>query len=190
MSLLATISLAFALAMDAFAASIAAGARLGRVSGRQIFRLAFHFGLFQAAMPVLGWLAGSTIARWIETWDHWVAFGLLAFVGGRSVLSALRGEGLAADGAQKDPTRGATLVMLAVATSIDALAVGIGMAALKVDILLPVLLIGLVAGGMTVVGLLFGARLGRRFGRWMEAAGGLVLVGIGVKILTEHLLAA
>ena len=177
--------IALGLAMDAFAVAIAASVMLGKVTPRQVFRLSFHFGLFQGLMPIFGWLAGMTVQQWIRAWDHWVAFGLLAFIGGRAILSAWRGD----DDRQKslDPTRGLTLVVLSVATSIDALAVGLSFSALQIRIWTPVVVIAVTAAAMTILGVAIGGRLGRRFGRQMELVGGLVLIGIGVKILVEHL---
>lgn len=178
------VGMALGLAMDAFAVALAASVQLRRVNGRQLFRFGFHFGLFQAAMPVAGWFAGHVARRWIEAWDHWVAFGLLVLIGGKAVWEALRGEELAEEAAMpRDPTRGWSLVAFSVATSIDALAVGVSLAMLGEGIWRPALVIGLITGGLTVLGMLIGARLGRRFGRWIEVAGGLVLIGIGVKIL-------
>jgi len=232
--------------MDAFAVAVATSVTLGRVTGRQVFRFSFHFGLFQAMMPLAGWLAGRSVQAYIETWDHWVAFGLLAFIGGKAVITAVKSppsrssshtgdndrasvvgrgplappqprsgdrEGLPpdsiapsarrraegdppytsrADGSvhgvpRRDPTRGLTLLMLSVATSIDALAVGLSLGMLRLGIWYPILIIGVVTFGLTVLGMLLGARLGSRFGRCTEFFGGLVLIGIGVKILIEHL---
>lgn len=170
--------------MDAFAVAIASSVSLGRVSGRQTFRLAFHFGFFQAMMPVLGWFAGLSVARYIESWDHWVAFGLLAIIGGKAVMGALQEED--EDVPKADPTRGLMLVTLSVATSLDALAVGLSFAMLKIRIWWPAVIIGLVAGAFTTVGMQIGSRLGARFGRRMEVAGGLVLIGIGLKIVADH----
>ena len=179
------LGIAFGLAMDAFAVSLGASAVLRNVTPGQYFRFAFHFGLFQFLMPVLGWLGGSTVARWTASFDHWVAFGLLAFVGAKMVREA------AADGAEErlrgDPTRGWSLVALSVATSIDALAVGFSFALLSVDVWYPSAIIGVVAAGMTLLGMRVGGRLGRRFGRVMEVAGGLVLLAIGARILWQHL---
>jgi putative Mn2+ efflux pump MntP len=186
MDLLNIIALAIALAMDAFAVAIATGVRLKRVSLRQFFRLAWHFGLFQAMMPVMGWAAGLTVRARIERYDHWIAFGLLAFVGINMIREAFKME---EDARQKhDPTRGLTLVMLSVATSIDALAVGLTISMLKVSIWFPALVIGLVAGFFTVVGLQLGKSVGsaERLSPVAEVLGGVVLLGIGVKILIEH----
>ena len=182
MGLVDIIGIAFGLAMDAFAVAIAASVALKEVTGRQTFRLAFHFGLFQALMPVVGWLAGSTLTRWVEAWSHWIAFGLLLFVGGKMIWEAVRG------GERKgDPTKGLTMVSLSVATSIDALVVGVSFAMLDVTIWWPCLIIGVVAAGMTVVGLKIGSKLGQRFGSRMEVLGGLVLVAIGVRVLVMNL---
>jgi putative Mn2+ efflux pump MntP len=174
--------------MDAFAVAIATGIVLGTVSGRQTFRLAFHFGLFQFLMPLIGYLAGMTVERWIRAYDHWLAFALLGFIGGKMVYEGARGEGDEGDGG-KDPTRGMSLVILSVATSIDALAVGVSLGVLHTDaIVYPGIVIGIVACTFTAAGLHLGKRLGRAFGKRMEVAGGIVLVGIGVKILVDHIL--
>ena len=152
------VAVAVGLALDALAASVAVSVILGRVDRRQVFRLAWHFGLFQALMPVVGWSAGLTVERWIEAWGHWLAFAVLLAVGARAIVDGLRG-----DHGQRpppDPTRGVSLVLLSVATSLDALAVGFSFAALKVRILTPCLVIGLTAAALTLVGMLVGARLG------------------------------
>jgi len=177
--------IAVALAMDAFAVAIAAGLQLRPLQGGHVFRLSFHFGLFQAVMPIIGWAAGSTVQRYIRAYDHWVALALLGFIGGKMIYEALRGE---EERAAADPTRGWTLVGLSFATSIDALAVGLSLAMLEVSIWLPALVIGLVCAAFTAVGMLIGWRVGRRWSRRVELLGGLVLIGIGVKIVFEHVL--
>lgn len=171
--------------MDAFAVAIGTSITLGRVNARQVFRLGFHFGLFQAMMPVLGYLAGLTVQDSIKAWDHWVAFALLAFIGGRAIRESLNPD---EDESPGDPTKGMSLVTLSVATSIDALAVGMSFAMLGIGIVLPSIIIGLVAGAMTVTGMAIGSRLGSLFGRRMEMAGGIVLILIGLKILASHML--
>ncbi len=173
--------------MDALAVAIGTSAILRGVTPRQVFRLAFHFGLFQALMPVIGWMLGTMAAGRIQAYDHWIAFGLLFFVGGRAVWEALFGE-KDHDGPRRDPTRGVSLILLSLATSVDALAVGLTFAMLDIRVWYPALVIGLVAGSFTVAGMVFGARLGAMFGRVMEVLGGLVLIGIGLKILIEHLI--
>jgi putative Mn2+ efflux pump MntP len=184
MDVIALTGLAFALAMDAFAVALGTGAILARLTGRHLFRLGFHFGLFQALMPVIGWLAGQTVMRWVEAWDHWIAFGLLALIGCRMIHEACGSE---EKSAERDPTRGLSLVMLSIATSIDALAVGFSLSILGVSIWFPALVIGLVAGALTVAGMLVGGRIGSRWGSRVEIIGGLVLISIGIKILIQHL---
>lgn len=178
------LGLAVGLAMDALAVAIGTGLLLVRPSPRQALRLGFHFGLFQFLMPVLGWGAGRTVEAYIRAFDHWVAFALLAFVGGKMLWEARGHEEEARRG---DPTRGWTLVVLSVATSIDALAVGLSMAFLQVSVWLPSVVIGLVAFVVTVAGVALGGRIGARVGRWPAVVGGLVLLGIGARILAEHL---
>jgi len=172
------------LAMDAFAVSIVAGLAVAPVTPRQTFRLAFHFGLFQFMMPILGWLAGREVVAYVSAYDHWVAFGLLALVGGKMLLEA-RHEKQPDRGV--DPTRGLMLVTLSVATSIDALAVGLSMAFIRVSIWFPSMVIGLVAAALSAIGITFGSRLGPRWGRWADLLGGIVLLLIGVRILLSHL---
>lgn len=184
MSPLEILLLAVALAMDACAVSLGVGTS-GRALGfRPVFRLSFHFGLFQFLMPVLGWLAGASVAGYIAAVDHWVAFALLAFIGGRMVRSALSGE-KPSEGA--DPSRGLTLVVLALATSIDAFAVGLSLALVGVSIWVPSVVIGVVTGCLSLLALKVGARLWRELGRRMEAVGGLILIAIGVRIVVSHL---
>ncbi len=180
--------IAIGLAMDALAVAIATSAVLRAVSGRQVFRLAFHFGLFQFLMPIVGWLVGRSVADFMASWDHWVAFALLAFVGGKAIYEAVAKRD---DHAHRgDPTRGLSLIVLSLATSIDALAVGVSFAMLGVQIWYASLIIGCVTGTITTAGMLLGSRLGRHFGQEIEILGGLVLIGIGVKIVVQHFTAA
>ncbi|MBN1917283.1 MAG: manganese efflux pump [Verrucomicrobia bacterium] len=215
MTILVVIGIAVGLAMDAFAVAVGASASLGRITRGQVFRFAFHFGLFQAAMPIVGWLAGRSLNAYIQTWDHWLAFGLLAFIGGKAIITALKSSADAGrapyspaatrsaqdhtatawpgvgDTRRSDPTRGLSLLVLSVATSIDALAVGLTLGVLGNGIWLAALIIGLVTAALTTFGMHLGSRLGglfgRRFSRVTEIVGGLVLIGIGAKILIQHL---
>lgn len=176
--------IAVGLAMDAFAVSLGIGAARSANSPRPAFRLVFHFGLFQAGMTLLGWLVGSSIARLIARFDHWIAFALLAWVGIRMIHSGLKpGEEIR----KGDPTRGAILILLGVATSLDALAVGLSLAMIQVDILSAAWVIGVVTAGLSLIGILIGNGLGIRFGKSMEVLGGLILNGIGLHILYTHL---
>ncbi len=178
--------IAVGLSMDAFAVAIGRGAMLPRAErARGALSMALAFGLFQALMPVAGWLLGSAFADLIGGIDHWIAFLLLAGIGGRMCYEAATGHG---DDVR--PTLSIrVLLLLAVATSIDALAVGIGLrlADPATPILAAGLLIGIVTFGFSLTGGLAGSRLGERFGRSMEALGGVVLIGIGLRILVTHL---
>ncbi len=186
MGWLPLMGIAVALAMDAFAVAIASGLRLGPLKGRQVFRMSFHFGFFQMAMPIVGWLAGFRVQRYIAAADHWVAFGLLGLIGGKMVYEALRHE--EEEPKRDDPTKGWTLIALSIATSIDALAVGLSLAMLGVSIWVPSLVIGLVCAAFTLTGMLIGWRIGHAWSRRAELVGGLVLIGIGVNIVIQHLL--
>jgi putative Mn2+ efflux pump MntP len=169
--------------MDAFAVSVAACVRVAKVNLGHVTRLALSFGFFQFLMPVLGWLAGRGLSRWLEAVDHWIAFVLLAAIGGKMLWESFRPSG----GPVRDHTRGWMLLTLSIATSIDALAVGFSMGFLETSIWVPSVIIGVVAAVITAIGAVFGSRLGCRFGVWAERFGGLVLIAIGVKILVDHL---
>jgi len=173
--------------MDAFAVSVASSVVIGKITGRHIFRLAFHFGLFQALMPVIGWLAGRSIQQYIYRWDHWIAFALLSFIGIKAIREAVR-PAEKSDDCRHDPSRGISLVILSTATSIDALAVGLSFAMLEVDIWYPALVIGIITAALSVLAVLLGGKIGTRFGKKMEITGGIVLILIGLKILFDHLL--
>ncbi|MFH2204526.1 MAG: manganese efflux pump MntP family protein [Elusimicrobiota bacterium] len=179
------LAVAVGLAMDAMSVALAVGATRRELSRGQLFRLSWHFGLFQAFMPAIGWGVGQTILPWIERWDHWVACALLTLVGLKAIRESLTGESYEA--AAEDPTRGWTLLALSVATSIDALAVGLSFAALGLNIVAPCLVIGVVTGALTLAGMLAGGRLGKRFGSGMGVLGGVVLIAIGIKIVLEHM---
>ncbi len=176
--------IALALSIDAFAVSVAAAAA-GRIGGRRAaFRLSFHFGLFQFLMPILGWAAGTTLEPAVRSFDHWVAFGLLAAVGIRMMRSDPGGSGPAQG---RDPSRGATLVALSTAVSIDALAVGLTLAMLRISVWGPSVVIGVVTAAAALVGIHLGNRLRVRIGRVAEVVGGAILILIGVNIVASHL---
>lgn len=187
MSFPALLALALALAIDAFSVSLACGVGLPAVTRRHVFRLSFHFGLFQAGMTLAGWAAGTSVRDLIEAADHWVAFGLLGLVGGKMLLDAARGGSRGRTRAE-DPTRGASLVILSVATSVDALSVGLGLALLGEPVLFPALVIGFMAAGLSALGVRLGRWAGRAafLERWATAVGGLVLLGIGLGVLHDH----
>ena len=186
MSFLSSLAVAIALAMDAFAVSLSASASLGRVNVGHYFRMALTFGFFQFAMPVIGWMLGLSVKDWIEAWDHWIAFALLFFVGMNMLREAFFGDG--EEECQGDPSRGATLILLAVATSIDALAVGLSFSMAGISVWMPAIVIGLVCAMLTALGIRLGSALGRSefLGKKAAVLGAMVLIGIGVKILHEH----
>jgi putative Mn2+ efflux pump MntP len=187
MSASSIILLAVGLAMDALAVAVGLSLRFKWNSLRQFFRLSFHFGLFQFLMPILGWFAGTTVESYIRNVDHWIAFALLGVIGVRMIRGEKPDEEAFGGG---DPTRGRWLMLLSVATSIDALAVGLSLSLLSVPILLPSVVIGIVAAAFTLFGMYFGNKLRVSNSRYLEIAGGLILIGIGAKILLEHTLLA
>jgi len=176
--------IALGMAMDAFAVCLGAGTQEQTCGLRPTFRLSFHFGLFQFLMPVVGWFAGVSVVRYFAAYDHWVAFALLAFVGMRMIRSGLDKNH---EAQQNDPSRGWTLILLSIAVSIDALAIGLSLAIIGVAIWYPAVVIGLVTGLVSWLGLRLGNVLGAKLGEKMEIVGGLVLFGIGVRILLVHL---
>ncbi len=175
--------IALSMSMDAFAVCLAAGAQEGTTGPRATFRLAFHFGLFQFLMPIIGWFAGTSVLHFIYAYDQWLAFVLLAFVGIRMVRSGIDQNSTAPIA---NPSRGWTLVLLAFATSIDALAIGFSLGLVGVTIWYPAVVIGLVTGLVSWLGILLGNRLGLKFGKRMEMIGGITLIIIGIWIVLSH----
>ena len=182
--------LAIGLAMDCLAVSIASGIILKRNQWRPMLVMAFFFGLFQAIMPLLGWLGASTFSHLIESVDHWIAFAILAFLGGRMIKESFKEE----DCCQRfNPASLKVVITMAIATSIDALAIGVSFAFLGIkscsSILYPVGIIGFVSFLMSLIGLIFGIRLGCGIARKLRAElwEGIILILIGTKILIEHL---
>ena len=184
MDILTVLMIAVGLAMDAFAVSLGIGTSDRSTNARARFRLSFHFGLFQCCMPIIGWVVGSTVSRWIAPIDHWIAFGLLAYVGANMIRSGFNSE---AESYSQDPSRGRTLIVLAVATSIDALAVGLSLAMLEVEIITPSIIIGIITYGLSMLGLFAGNKLSQKFGKRMEILGGIILIGIGLRVVITHL---
>ena len=173
--------------MDAFAVSVCKGLCMKRLDVRQALVIALFFGGFQALMPLVGWALGTQFEQYITPVDHWIAFVLLAFIGGKMLWDAFRGgeEELSCPADGKLDLR--ELVMLSVATSIDALAVGITFAFLRVDIVSSVALIGATTFVLALAGVAVGHRFGARYEKPATIVGGIVLVLIGTKILLEHL---
>ncbi|MBI2850667.1 MAG: manganese efflux pump [Chloroflexi bacterium] len=182
-----TISLiALGLAADCFVVALGCSICRKTLSFPQVGRVSLSFGVFQAVMPVLGWLAGLTVVNLVADYDHWVALALLGFVGGKMIWGAFRSEDDRNENA--DITKGWLLLTLSVATSIDALAVGLTFAFIKVNILAASLTIGIASFLITMLGFQLGKRANRLMGKRAEVIGGLILIGIGVKIVLEHTL--
>ena len=193
MGFVETFLIGVGLSMDAFAVAVCKGLGMKKINWRHTFVIALFFGGFQAFMPLLGWALGTQFASFITPIDHWIAFGLLAFIGGKMLVDAFKGEdgcdGVCACGEGEPELDIKELVMLAVATSIDALAVGITFAFLGVNIWLAVVVIGVTTFALSFVGVAIGNQFGSRFEKPATIAGGVVLIIIGLKILIEHLLA-
>ncbi|MEJ2739079.1 MAG: manganese efflux pump MntP family protein [Dehalococcoidia bacterium] len=178
--------IAIGLSADCFAVSISGSVTIQRTTPLQIIRTAFTFGLFQAIMPVIGWLIGRNLVTFVADYDHWIAFALLLLIGSRMIWESIHDH---EDKKRKtDITRGLTLLTLAVATSIDALAVGLTFAFLHISIALASSTIGIVAFIVTISGFLLGKKLGQLIGKRAEIIGGIVLIAIGIRILLSHLL--
>jgi putative Mn2+ efflux pump MntP len=183
MSLVTLFFLAVGLGVDGFSVAISIGAANDKKSWAPVLRLAVAFGIFQFVMPIVGWLAGLTVVEIIASFDHWIAFALLALVGGKMIWEGFEKE---SDEEKADQTRGWPLLLLSIATSIDALAVGFSFSVLKNPILFPAVIIGIVCFVMTTVGMIFGKVLAKIFGKKVEIFGGIVLIAIGVMILIDH----
>ena len=184
MNLITIFILAIGLGIDAFSVAIGIGAANTKRSWAPVLRLSAAFGIFQFVMPIAGWLAGQTVVSFIANYDHWIAFSLLAYVGGKMIREGFEEE---SDEEKADQTLGLPLFLLSIATSIDALAVGFSFSVLKVQILFPATIIGIVCFLMTAIGMIFGKALAKIFGKKVEILGGIVLIAIGVKILLDHL---
>jgi putative Mn2+ efflux pump MntP len=182
--LVSLLLLSVGLAMDAFSVATVTGFGLGRIRISDATRMSVSFGLAHVVMPVLGWLLGSTIVDLVSSYDHWVAFLLLLFVGGRMVKEGLYGDG---DVDPSDVLGTVSLIMFTVAVSIDALAVGLSFRLEGLPILVPSLFMGAGTLLFTFVGLLVGNRTGKAFGKKAQVMGGLVLIGIGARIVFTHL---
>ena len=180
--MLSIVLIGLSLSMDSLAVSVGAGISIRDLKVFYILRACFFFGLFQFAMPVAGWYLGSVFAVYIQSFDHWIAFGLLVFVGGKMIWETFRPSGSA------DDIRGLfCLLTLSLATSMDALAVGLSFSILGRGIWLSAALIGGITFVVCLIGFEFGRRIGTLFEKWAGIIGGIILIGIGIKILIEHL---
>jgi|ERR1035437_3625905 putative Mn2+ efflux pump MntP len=182
MDLITIIIISVGLAMDCFAVSISAGTTGLNFRLKNLVLMALSFGVFQSVMTLMGWLAGSGFKSFIESFDYWIAFGLLAIIGAKMLKEGLKKD----SGYKNDYTSGKVIILLSFATSIDALAAGVSFSVMKSGLLMPVLMIGAVSFAFTILGGAIGKKAGQMFGKRAEIAGGLILIGIGVKILLEH----
>ena len=189
MNALTILTLSVGLAMDATAVSAARGCAARAVQARDVLRVAFFFGGFQALMPAIGWFLGDSLGSHVGAWDHWIAFGLLGAIGGKMLWEARSTAGSASPelGSHVDLFATRVLLVLAVATSIDALAAGITLPMLGAPLLFSLAAIGVVTAALSAVGVLVGRRFGDILGRRLDVFGGLVLIALGTKILVEHL---
>jgi len=182
MTLLELVILGIALSMDCFAASIATGIVFPKMKIKSILRMVLIFGFAHFFMPVVGYIAGYSVINLISRFDHWLACGLLILIGGKMLYEAWKGE----IEEIPDPSKGWLLLILAVATSIDNLAAGLNLAIIKMSLWGPSILFGFTASTFTLIGVVFGKNLGRRFGRSMLILGGLILIAIGINIVLSH----
>ncbi len=184
MNLFTVLLIAVGLAMDSFSVSITSGLTAEHLDFVDIFKIAFFFSSFQAFMPLIGWTAGVNIINLISGIDHWIAFGLLSLIGCRMIYEA---AGREEEKRMMNPLDTHVLLILSIATSIDALAVGLSLSLLKIYILTPAAIIGIVTFSFSFLGVLIGERYGAILKRKIEGLGGLILIGLGVKILIEHI---
>lgn len=183
MDILIVVLIALGLSIDSFAVSVANGVTIINLSVTDKLKISFSLSVFQALMPLIGWYAGIEIADYIYVFDHWIAFILLAFIGVRMIY----GSFFYNEPEKNNKLKNATLIAQSFATSIDAFAVGISFALLNMEITLPIIIIGIVTFLASIIGLQIGKYIGKRFGKYIEIFGGIVLIGIGAKILIEHL---
>ncbi len=183
MDILSILLIALGLAMDAFAVAVSSGFIIKNLKLNNALKIAAFFGTFQLIMPIIGWFAGMTVSRFISGFDHWVAFGLLLIVGLHMIYESLK---CGSAGSKINPLNIFVLFTLAIATSIDALAVGLSLSFLKVAIIMPSIIIGIVTFCLSFLGVYIGNKVGHFFERRIEFVGGLILIGIGIRILLEH----
>lgn len=182
MGIITLFLLAIGLCFDTFAVSVSSGLLRKEIVFWQAVRIAIILGFVQAFMPVVGWLGGITIKEWIEPFDHWVALGILSILGVKMLIESQKKS----EDKKIDPLDIKVIISMALATSIDAFAVGISFAIVEVNMILAVLVIGAVTFIASMLGILFGKKTGSHFGQKMEIIGGLILIAIGIKILLEH----
>ena len=183
MELFEIVVIGIGLAMDAFAVSVCKGLSMKKLDWKKTIIIALYFGIFQALMPVLGYFLGSTFSSFVQQVDHWIAFILLAIIGGNMIKDSTDDE----EEKRNDKVDVKTMILLAIATSIDALAVGVTFAFFEVNLLLAISIIGIITFVLSILGVIIGNKFGDKFQNRAELAGGIILIIIGLKILLEHL---
>lgn len=183
MSLFEIIFIGIGLAMDAFAVAVCKGLSMKKINWKSCIIIALYFGIFQAGMPVIGYFLGSTFSSFVQKVDHWIAFILLAIIGGNMIKESTDDE----LDKRNDNVSFKTMIILAIATSIDALTIGITFAFFEVNLLLSITIIGVVTFVLSIIGVLIGNKFGDKFQNKAELAGGIILILIGLKVLLEHL---
>lgn len=183
MELFEIVVIGIGLAMDAFAVSICKGLSMKKIDWKKAIIVAVYFGIFQALMPVLGYFLGSTFSSFVQKVDHWIVFILLAIIGGNMIKESADDE----EEKRNDKVDVKTMLLLAIATSIDALAVGVTFAFFEVDLILAILIIGIITFMLSFLGVIIGNKFGDKFQNKAEFIGGIILIIIGLKILLEHL---
>jgi putative Mn2+ efflux pump MntP len=184
MESISTILMALGLSADAFAVALTSGLLIKNIKINKALKIALFFGGFQALMPLIGWGAGLTFRDFFSAYDHWIAFGLLGCIGTKMIHESLTSE---AENRNFNPLDSYTLIVMAIATSIDALAAGLGLSVLKTSIVVAVTMIGAITFGLTFFGVFIGHKFGNICSQKVEIMGGLILILIGSKILLEHL---
>ena len=185
MDYISLILIAFGLSFDTFAVSVSTGIKITYLKFKQALKIALTFGFFQALMPLIGWFLGVQIESYISNYDHWIAFGLLAILGLRMIYESFSKE---ENNTSANPLNPVILIGMAIATSIDALVVGVSFAFMNMNIYLSVAIIGLVTFLVSMVGMLFGKKVGGKLGKRMEIVGGIILIIIGLKMLFSHII--
>ncbi len=185
MGLIELLLIAVSLSMDAFAVALCKGLSMKKLNMRNAFIIALFFGFFQAVMPLIGWILGKQFAEFITNFDHWIIFGLLTLIGGKMIHEAFTAEDCPAGSG--DIIKVKELMLLSLATSIDALAVGVSFAFLQVQIIPAIILIGIITLILSLIGVIVGNRFGVHFQKKAELSGGIILILIGIKVLLEHL---
>lgn len=191
MDIFILIGIAVGLSLDAFTVAVTNSTIIKNLKLRDGLRMSLFFGFFQMIMPIMGWAAGLTFSRYIQGFDHWIAFALLALVGGRMIWSGFSGDNSTASNKNEhiqDCRHLPTLLVLSIATSIDAMAVGLSFALIKISVIFPSIIIGIITFFMSLIGYFIGKKIGEKLNLKLDIIGGIILIGIGIKIVCDHII--